>query len=166
MLVSSVFFMYIFSYCSNGCQRLDWQRGHSKECKTVFQSVESESVATTADTILLGRVLRKQNQAKASQNSCDQQANDVLEVVPLQSDADDVAHLHAHFTEQSERAESNAKLLDKAKNHFKQARQAEQNDLMNLLCQFQANNFGIDDELLNVLGSGVYPLGALLNHSC
>ena len=34
------------------------------------------------------------------------------------------------------------------------------------LSRFTANNFGVSDELLNDVGSGVFPLGALLNHSC
>jgi len=34
------------------------------------------------------------------------------------------------------------------------------------LLKFRVNNFGITDNLLNVIASGVYPLGALLNHSC
>ena len=32
--------------------------------------------------------------------------------------------------------------------------------------RFRINNFGIVDSIMNLLGSGVYPLGALLNHSC
>ncbi|CAJ1955948.1 unnamed protein product [Cylindrotheca closterium] len=35
-----------------------------------------------------------------------------------------------------------------------------------LLRIFRVNNFGITDELLKVIASAVYPLGALLNHSC
>jgi hypothetical protein len=35
-----------------------------------------------------------------------------------------------------------------------------------LLRIFRVNNFGITDELLRVVASAVYPLGALLNHSC
>jgi hypothetical protein len=31
---------------------------------------------------------------------------------------------------------------------------------------FQANNFGITDQLQTVIGGGVYPVGAILNHSC
>ena len=34
------------------------------------------------------------------------------------------------------------------------------------LCRFQCNNFGITDDLLLPIGAGVYPNGALLNHSC
>lgn len=32
--------------------------------------------------------------------------------------------------------------------------------------RFQSNNFGVTDALLTKLGGGVYPIGALLNHSC
>ncbi|KAG7357518.1 SET methyltransferase domain containing protein [Nitzschia inconspicua] len=34
------------------------------------------------------------------------------------------------------------------------------------LKRFRCNNFGITDSLVRVCASGVYPLGALLNHSC
>lgn len=35
-----------------------------------------------------------------------------------------------------------------------------------LLARFHSNNFGIIDELMNHIGSGVYPRAAILNHSC
>ena len=38
--------------------------------------------------------------------------------------------------------------------------------LERLLVRFQCNNFSIWDELILALGQGVFPLGALLNHSC
>lgn len=39
-------------------------------------------------------------------------------------------------------------------------------DLENILRRFSINNFGIVDDMLRVTGRGVYPLTALLNHSC
>lgn len=38
--------------------------------------------------------------------------------------------------------------------------------LVDMLANFQCNNFGITDDLLIPIGAGVYPEGALLNHSC
>lgn len=35
-----------------------------------------------------------------------------------------------------------------------------------MLCSFQCNNFGITDDLLMPIGAGVFPAGAILNHSC
>ena len=32
--------------------------------------------------------------------------------------------------------------------------------------RFRINNFGVTDSLVRVIAGGVYPLGALLNHSC
>ena len=39
-------------------------------------------------------------------------------------------------------------------------------EIRHLLAQMRCNNFGIIDELLNVVGVGVYPSAALINHSC
>jgi SET and MYND domain-containing protein len=38
--------------------------------------------------------------------------------------------------------------------------------VLQLLRQFECNNFGIMDDLLVNIGAGVYPFGALLNHAC
>ena len=35
-----------------------------------------------------------------------------------------------------------------------------------LLCRFRVNNFAIVDDVMSAAGAGVYPAGALLNHSC
>ena len=35
-----------------------------------------------------------------------------------------------------------------------------------MLGRFQYNNFGVLDEMLHCVGAAVYPLGAMLNHSC
>jgi hypothetical protein len=35
-----------------------------------------------------------------------------------------------------------------------------------LLLQFESNNFGVTDDLLQCIASGVYPLSAMMNHSC
>jgi hypothetical protein len=37
--------------------------------------------------------------------------------------------------------------------------------VLSLLCKFQANNFGITDDLLQCIGAGVFPASALLNVS-
>lgn len=39
-------------------------------------------------------------------------------------------------------------------------------ELKAILCRFRSNNFGIVDSMVRVIASGIYPLGALLNHSC
>lgn len=41
-----------------------------------------------------------------------------------------------------------------------------QDCLLPMLTLFQSNNFAITNSLLNPIGAGCYPLGALLNHSC
>lgn len=38
--------------------------------------------------------------------------------------------------------------------------------LETILGRFRVNNFGMIDSMVRLIGSGVYPLGALLNHSC
>lgn len=41
-----------------------------------------------------------------------------------------------------------------------------EDDIVDLLCAFTANNFAVTDPLMASTGAGVYPVGALLNHSC
>lgn len=35
-----------------------------------------------------------------------------------------------------------------------------------LLCRFRCNNFGIQNAMQTVIGHGVFPIGAILNHAC
>jgi SET and MYND domain-containing protein len=39
-------------------------------------------------------------------------------------------------------------------------------ELLELLCRFHCNNFGVVNQLLVPQGAGCYPWGALLNHGC
>jgi SET and MYND domain-containing protein len=39
-------------------------------------------------------------------------------------------------------------------------------EILQLLARFSSNNFGIVDDLLICIGAGVFPAGAMLNHSC
>lgn len=41
-----------------------------------------------------------------------------------------------------------------------------QQHLESILRRFRVNNFGMVDDMVRLVGGGVYPLGALLNHSC
>ena len=61
---------------------------------------------------------------------------------------------------------TNAILLSVGKDKFQQQQQQVCEMMKKFLLKFRINNFGITDQLLNVIASGVYPLGALLNHSC
>lgn len=42
----------------------------------------------------------------------------------------------------------------------------DQEEIVNYLLKFNCNNFGIVDSLFQPYASGVYPIGALVNHSC
>ncbi|KAI8088764.1 uncharacterized protein BX664DRAFT_331316 [Halteromyces radiatus] len=40
------------------------------------------------------------------------------------------------------------------------------NELVQCLCRFQCNNFGVHDDHLFTIGEGTYPVASLINHSC
>ena len=134
-----------FWYCTKACQRTDWKI-HKKECTALSQQQEGEhTTECLADTLLLARVFRmKQFNPEA-----------------FQTVEDLVFHDEAinHHQDNSSIAQLTMALLDDDS-------EITVRDIETMLARFEANNFGIVDELLFLVGAGIYPAGAMLNHSC
>ena len=97
------------------------------------------------------------------------------------ADFDDVLGMPSHDSvvqvEDPQRAAGNKFLADVAHALLRSPKLQKKRDLLwhklptadelsGLLSSFACNDFSIWDELLVAVGAGVYPLGALLNHSC
>jgi hypothetical protein len=176
-------------YCSPACQRADWPN-HRAECKHVGGWMAALSLPDRITLLLLGRLqrgkgggMRREGEPAASGAPGGvpvyvHTRGDVLGMV-----ADVRGRLDAHFT----------RLLALAHEHgFLEARREEEEEEeeeesggsgggaaagpglgplsaegeLRVLNTFDANNFGVTDELLTLRASAVAPLAALLNHAC
>jgi len=136
-------------YCDKGCQKADWKAAHKHECAALQHPAASlrsgDGCAATrqsrlSSALLVGRVARKAAAREA--------VAAVLVAAPAKCAAEAVAEA--------------ADLVLEIGLGGGLPRAA----LLLLLRQFQANNFGVMDQLLISVGAAVFPQGAALNHSC
>lgn len=141
-----------FWYCSKDCQRKDWRGAHKEECTALSRHAETlsgEQESLLADALLVARVFRlRQSSPKQFRIIEDL----VFHEECIQQHHKDIAKLFITMT-----------LLDDSANN---AMNTTTRDIVEMMARFDANNFGIVDELLFFLGAGIYPAGAMLNHSC
>ena len=135
-------------YCSKQCQRRAWKTGgHSKECRVLIDYFRGKSNATLdiallSDAILLGRTCRRMKKHRVYKDA-------VLGMVfsahskEITSEAAEIAH----FVRETGLASSEF-------------------DLEGILLRFRCNNFAIVNSLFQSTASAIYPVGAMLNHSC
>lgn len=160
-------------YCSEQCQGRAWHAHHRFEC-VIAGELESmcaqlPEVAQQELSLLVRVALKAMSSPRAG---------DCSEYTP---DYDDVCGMPAHEDEvrarDPDRAKGNVFLAQHAlsllclpKLRKKKAlawdRLPSEQELARMLASFACNDFSIWDELLVAHGAGVYPLGALLNHSC
>lgn len=140
-------------YCSADCQKSDWTQ-HKGECRYLENVLSRfrDQEAHLTDARLLLRVHSAKKTALTS--SCSMNHDGIVSCgkehvermcVTTPASSEDAAL--AHFV---------GSLLKTSTIDL----------LATMLVQFRCNNFGITDELLQCVGAGVYPMGALLNHSC
>ena len=140
-------------YCSSLCQKSDWAQ-HKGECRfleTVLTRFRDQEAHFT-DIRLLLRVNSAKKSSLASLCSTDRDG-----VVSCGRE-------HAERMCATTAASSEDKLLAKFVGSLLKLNTID--ILVTMLVQFRCNNFGVTDELLQCIGAGVYPMGALLNHSC
>jgi SET domain/MYND finger len=149
------------NYCSKECQRLSWA-DHKFECKKLGglqKALPSDSDFESA--LLLSRVLRGILVRKTtvdipeSQPYYDHMLLDVGSMMKETASSEEETALKSKY-EEIINVLLNFELLPSIDQHL----------LLGLLARFTPNNFSITDEVLTAKGSGVYPLGALFNHSC
>ncbi|KAE9019457.1 hypothetical protein PR003_g8070 [Phytophthora rubi] len=127
-------------YCSKACQQADWKPDHRKECKTLAQlGLRNDQ---TADVLLLGRVLRREEDGAGLQPK---------ELVWHEEDMEDQELMLLAALAQKLELVDDSYSMD---------------EMLRMLSRFRNNNFSICDELLLEQGAGCFPLGAMINHSC
>jgi [histone H3]-lysine4/36 N-trimethyltransferase SMYD len=176
-------------YCSKSCQLLSWNTVHRYECNVLaaasHQLASCPSDASAADFVLALRILlqnvRKNDKllskpvSSSSSSSSSTTTTSSSSSDPLSTIYDELAELYdslpRHRLTASERHESNEALAQwicaaLGETTTTMTTSISEADVVALLERMQVNNFSIDDESLTSIGSGAYPLGALLNHSC
>lgn len=131
-------------YCGKACQTAAWHSYHKREC--ALMALMSQLPAPTAE--MLGLALRTviactepQAAALVRDMSCDTNEERLAREIPRAAVLRQILgdRVGAGWDERA---------------------------LARLLVQADCNNFSIFNDLLSSLGSGVFPIGALLNHSC
>jgi SET and MYND domain-containing protein len=169
-------------YCSRACQRSHFVH-HKHECGAQRRAfLRQLPDAVQSEVLLVCRTLRASRRKKKKQQQQQQtqqhKHNDDEEYV--QSTYADVQTLELHppgLVGEQERAERQAvaqyayRLLCTDKHGVVSATPSKlagvsMREIQALLQRFECNNFAIVDALFLPIGAGLYPYGALLNHSC
>ena len=135
-----------FWYCSKECQRNDWKEWHKDECQALATVSTEDEDALLVDALLVARIF-------ALEEKDPQRYNAVVDLV-----FHNMCIQPLHY--QVAKLASTMGLLKLRK------RKITQQEIVEILARFDSNNFGIVDPLLFLQGTGVYPNGAMLNHSC
>eukprot|EP00002_Diphylleia_rotans_P003098 TRINITY_DN12089_c0_g1_i1.p1 TRINITY_DN12089_c0_g1~~TRINITY_DN12089_c0_g1_i1.p1 ORF type:complete len:543 (-),score=82.89 TRINITY_DN12089_c0_g1_i1:143-1771(-) len=145
-------------YCSSACQRSHWERIHRRTC--AFLPTWARLTAQWPPHIV------------------DDIETALWVLVKINRDTDSACHsvrtmarLPTDFIRNEPRFTFLLSLLKQGVQLYNQhspknAIEESDKDLLTLLGQMEANNFSIWDHTLATHGMGVYPFGALLNHSC
>ncbi|EQC39619.1 hypothetical protein, variant [Saprolegnia diclina VS20] len=141
-------------YCSKGCQLSDWRLQHKLECPRLERLVvTANAYSVVADALLIARTLRLVSASPAPNEPRNLDARSTHPYDLVWSEADRAAvHATAAIVDQTD-------LLPSSMGYTV-------SDIEEMLCRFHTNNFTITDEILLDIGSGCYPWGAMVNHSC
>ena len=146
-----------FHYCSRPCQRLDWIY-HKEECSALSSyrnrknNDHDNDEAILSDALLVSRVFRLR----------DRRPEQFQRIMDLVFHQECIKSSHYRIAEMVE----DMGLLTMKHPNRKTTSASSKKDIVEMLARFDSNNFGIVDELLFFLGAGIYPAGAMLNHSC
>ncbi|KAF1323681.1 putative histone tail methylase containing set domain, partial [Globisporangium splendens] len=151
-------------YCSRKCQQLDWTRSlHAKECaawKYVPKHIKGESM----QTVLLVTRMAAKLFLTDQEHSADGQA-----MLQLRHHYDD--HGEDKLRQYREMTQLVLVLLARSKFNargasFEELAELLEDKIVRLFCRVNCNAFTVSDDLCVPLGIGVFPHGALFNHSC
>jgi SET and MYND domain-containing protein len=131
----------LMRYCNAACQAADWPL-HKHEC-AAMPRLADVAEAAAADLLLAGRCLWRRHDEPCGAAA---QAFDELASAPV--------------------VDSDAALGAKAVSLGLVPPSATATHVAELVASFRANNFGVLDSLLAVVGAACHPSAALLNHSC
>lgn len=137
---------HVTRYCSSQCQRKDWKNGfHKVECSILAKLEAIFDENTVTNCLLAGRTLQQKR------TSCKFDG-----VKGMCTDTPSSFTVRQRHKEAKSMMRYAPKLFD----------DCTLEDVVGILSRFQCNNFAITTPTLQSVGAGVYPAGALLNHSC
>ena len=163
-------------YCGKECQRKAWKLYHRRECERCKAETDEELKRifseTTMDEIRLACFIlwRREGEEKESEEK--------------EVKYEDVETLVSHFEEicgkgreremrrLATRDVAKAVIMRKGrkkkmkKERTEEEKEEEIEEIEKILCRMQCNDFGIWDYLIMTNGAGVFPAGAMVNHSC
>jgi hypothetical protein len=165
-------------YCSRRCQERDFSL-HKVECRELHLLFGSGKSTTDATLLIRNFLSLRQNETKTCKIDGTEINNDGVSAVfcgvehfkslqqthaALDTQDKEQAHLAAKALWNQRKAllKSNSYLEAAFPDTFDEL----QKELEQDLGRFLVNNFGATDSMVRVCASGVFPLGALLNHSC
>eukprot|EP01029_Cantina_marsupialis_P031345 TRINITY_DN89_c0_g1_i4.p1 TRINITY_DN89_c0_g1~~TRINITY_DN89_c0_g1_i4.p1 ORF type:complete len:485 (-),score=167.06 TRINITY_DN89_c0_g1_i4:469-1923(-) len=136
-------------YCSAACQKAHWSSNHKYECKKI-EVLDKVPPQEATDFLLVSRALRMAKKDEAFKTKLFSLVN------------------HSEEKKKIEKMDEIRKRIAEnvVKYGFVDEKDFTQEEIVNLLCAFECNNFGIVNELFSIHGSGVYLEGAMVNHSC
>lgn len=161
-------------YCNKTCSALDWKSGgHKRECKHL-PSLRSQFLDDSLDEArLLIRTFAGSKRASdcttssssSGSGNCSQLCCGTAHFKSM-SQAAGVSELGAKFDGASEQAQCCAVICKAKQVLYSGGVEVSLEELAAALSKFRTNNFGVLDDLFSLVGHGVYPGAALLQHSC
>eukprot|EP00798_Chlamydomonas_sp_ICE-L_P020441 gene20441-27230_t len=152
-------------YCSREHQKLAWQQGYKQECTAVVASMAKHRKLPPPTVRLAARVLWRHQRSLDSGEEEDENMS-YAAICSLLSHWDKIGD------EQKQQFAQMAVLVREymeggtSEEGSSQFEHIGNKDIAMLLARFACNNHTIADEELRPIGVGIYPLGALVNHSC
>lgn len=169
----------VVAYCGKACQAADWSRDHKAECRA-WPNLASlpDTGGVVSNALLLGRLFRgarlavptsasSSDETVAPSTCADDYYRHALRDVRGMETDERAGRGSGAFTVALEVARSNG-LLPATPPSVPHAGGGVATDAeaLAVLGAFTRNNFAVTDERIGSLAAGVYPAGALINHSC
>lgn len=143
-------------YCSVEHQKAAWAE-HAPECKRMARCLEAGQQAT-ATMVLLGRLFDKRARESKEEAAAGQRYGEVSRLA---------AHWGRHGQDKMEGYAQVAQLMGAFMGWGEGSQGVvEAREIMELLCRVSCNAYEMADADLRGYGAGLYPLAALINHSC
>jgi SET and MYND domain-containing protein len=138
-------------YCSSECQKASWSL-HKYECENTQRVAPHKPTPTM---LLLCRLLWRARLEKEGK-------------LPLDPDNtfDDVGFLNSHAHDNESKRIDFVPQAVITQKFLGEKIQLDVNHIVDYLFKFSCNNFNISDGEMRPIGIGLYPVAALINHSC